>query len=97
MSLWFEIRQNSTGEVRRYLDEFSSSDDGSWHWQWGGGNYGCDCNRARFFARAGGRPDLERECGEEAYDVLSVTQPNGTIVLAGDPRSTELPTPPGEG
>lgn len=38
--------------------------------QWTDGNFGCDCNRALFFARAGKEPDPEIKCGH-TYRVVA--------------------------
>jgi hypothetical protein len=38
--------------------------------QWTEGNYGCDCNRARFFARAAEEDDPDVPCGD-TYRVVS--------------------------
>lgn len=39
-------------------------------YQWSDGNFGCDCNRARFFARAGNEPEPESGCGD-AYRIVA--------------------------
>ena len=37
---------------------------------WEDGNYSCDCNRRRFFARANDEDkDLDRPCGYDRYSV----------------------------
>lgn len=73
------IRNNSTGEVRQYTDE--SGGGASAEYQWGEGNYACDCNRHLFFLRAGGDgDDGDDECSQGDYAVV-VTDANTGRVL----------------
>jgi hypothetical protein len=60
------IRNNSTGEVREFADEFATEDSVYYQWFYGG-NYSCDCNRALFFARAKSEEEPDVPCGHEAY------------------------------
>ena len=61
------IRKVATGEVRIYEEALDWPGD----YLWTDGNYGCDCNRALFFAEAGGedRREVDIECGETAFEV----------------------------
>ena len=70
------LRRNSTGEVREHAAYYSG--DEGWEFQWTEGNFGCDCNRALFFARAKGEPDPDQECGGEAYTLLELRRPDGS-------------------
>lgn len=74
-----KIQNPETGEVREYRDDsYDWEDDRSaLYFQWTDGNYGCDCNRSRFWMRAGGSTEAEidaqeRPCGER-WKVLSLT------------------------
>lgn len=74
------IQNKKTGEVRKHIEE------GDWdygkHYQWTYGNYGCDCNRALFFARAGGEDDtdVDQPCGNHVIFDAVVELPNGVRV-----------------
>lgn len=46
------IVNTETGEIRDYRSEFDGEPGGE-YWQWTEGSFGCDCNRAIFFAEAG--------------------------------------------
>lgn len=73
------IRKNATLESRSY--ESDSDKYGSVEYIWGDGNYGCDCNRALFFARAGGEEDpVDIPCGETAFDVEVIDATSGTVI-----------------
>lgn len=82
------IRNNETGEVRRYHENLE------WHeWSlfwWTDGNFGCDCNRYAEFERAGGRPESELmaerwKCGQSKFDVIKAIFPDGSeIEIDGD-------------
>jgi hypothetical protein len=82
------IRNNATGEVRMKLQPYEWVDDddgGGQLYVWTDGNFGCDCNRAMEFARAGGATeeeawDAEVECGETAFSVPHVILPDGSQV-----------------
>lgn len=71
------ITRKSDGLARTYAEE----DDGfALDFQWREGDYACDCNRALFFARAGGEPDsVDPKCGEGAYHV-TITDDASAIV-----------------
>lgn len=50
----------STGERVEYRFPWETSE-----YEWTEGNYGCDCNRRLFMARAAGRPEPDANpCGE---------------------------------
>lgn len=76
--VYIEIRRNSDGEVRMYTDKTEFLENG-YEFNWHEGNYSCDCNRAAFFAKAGGEEDPDSECGDGSYSVR-VTQLDGTLV-----------------
>lgn len=83
-----EIQDTRTGEVRVHRED-SEWDLGGYEYQWGCGNYSCDCNRSIFFDRAGDN-SMEGEIvsGETRYAVLGVT-PAGGPRIAGDPRAPQ--------
>jgi len=61
------IRNNETNEERFYPEDMEWQDH--FDYLWSDGNYGCDCNRGLFFARAGEEPDPDWGCGHEKYSV----------------------------
>lgn len=84
------IRRASDGEVRIHKDEYGNNP----RYQWGDGNYSCDCNRYLFFERAGGRSgdddplDDDRGCSEADYVVERIVRAGtGEVLIEGDPRS----------
>lgn len=80
------IRNNKTGEVRRSVSKRDPEYDDNVEFMWTDGNYGCDCNRALFFARAAGDDEPDIDCGEEAYSVLRVEDETGRILYGGDSK-----------
>lgn len=70
------IRRVADGVVRVYeCEEYEWEDGFNAVYQWGEGNYGCDCNRASFFEEAGNEDWTEktqRPCGHTAYVVEEV-------------------------
>jgi hypothetical protein len=108
MALFFHIQNMSTGEVRIYREDISDpgspwNQNGEFYgkdgfydgpdYQWGGGNYSCDCNRVLFWHRAAGQeppPDEETPCspltGPVRFPVRKVTDDSGAVVFDGDPR-----------
>lgn len=77
------LKNNSTGEVRFSLSELQWEESDEYLWT--DGNFGCDCNRALFFARAGGEaePD-ERPCGDVAFTALYAQLEDGTRINLDD-------------
>ncbi len=79
--LTVQIRRNSDGAIRSYVDKYDW-DDG---WIWTEGNFSCDCNRYLFFARAAGLSedqvdkDDPNQCGDEAYSI-KVTATDGAVL-----------------
>lgn len=56
--------------TREYIYEYSPGEEEDVRFLFEEGNYACDCNRALFFARAGGEPDPEdRCCGNTRFRV----------------------------
>lgn len=75
------ITEVATGITRIY----HHNDDPDWEridgdYVWPDGNYGCDCNRALFFARAGGEEDIDIECGEERFSVCITARETGEVL-----------------
>lgn len=67
MKLTVSIKAPS-GEVRTFEDDtdWTDTDTGTAAehaiWQWTDGNFGCDCNRAMFFADVAGEPNPGALC-----------------------------------
>lgn len=62
------LQDTTTGETRWYDDPTGYlGDEREFHWCWDEGHFACDCNRGRFFARAGGEADPDIPCGEGRY------------------------------
>lgn len=79
------IIRNSTGEERVYVHDYPQAtgpwDDEMDDYLWTEGNYGCDCNRASFFAEAGKEEGAEDfPCGEGAYSIPYLELPDGRKV-----------------
>lgn len=71
------LRKNETGEERwfDYDQEWGDASD----FLWTDGNYACDCNRADFFARAGGEtPTDDSPCGDTRFAAICAELPDGT-------------------
>lgn len=62
-----KIKRNSDGLIREYNDEYPWSE--TMEYLWSEGNFGCDCNRALFFARAVGEDDPDCECGDTEFSI----------------------------
>lgn len=73
------ITRVADGKMREHREEGDWTDAGM-AYQWFEGNYSCDCNRALFFARAGGEDDPEIGCGEGAYSVRLVNADTGATI-----------------
>ena len=77
-----EIRRNSDGVVRTYIDKFPWDGD----FIWADGNYACDCNRYLFFMRAGGEDEgdlIDDRCGDDGYSVR-ITDDAGKLLFEDD-------------
>lgn len=77
MPYFIWIKNNETGEIRRYesSEEFSE-------FMWSEGNYACDCNRGLFFERVKYEEKNELnwelpECGDTKYSITNVLLENG--------------------
>ena len=83
-----EIRRNSDGVVRQYLDthEWSENSD----FLWSEGNFACDCNRHIFFASAANESAENRECGDNSYSVR-ITDERGNVLYEDDDWSPDGP------
>lgn len=89
MKITCDITDTKTGITRRYEDNDASPDPDVLEFVWREGNFGCDCNRALFFARAGGESDdcawdLSYEAGcsgrENRFRVERLTLEDGRTV-----------------
>jgi len=73
------IKNNETGEVRVYHDDFNWQDyEGGTAlsrilYQYGEGNYSCDCNRELFFARSVGEEGDDVSCSETRFTITKIT------------------------
>lgn len=78
------IRNNETGEIVSYDDEWCFFDDGKFNkFIWEEGNYACDCNRELFFYRAKNIEEPEdTECGEERFSVRIIRKSSGAILYS---------------
>lgn len=78
-----KLRDTVAGAEAWHEADYVSEADGQ-HFLWTEGNFGCDCNRGLFFARAVGAPDESPlwnvPCGETRFVVVEA-------VLNGDPIS----------
>ena len=84
-----QIRNNATGEVRACsMGPRMEWNDGSMFW-WTDGNFGCDCNRALEWHRAGGIElgDEVLECGHDAFTAIEAVLSDGRRIPidAADP------------
>jgi hypothetical protein len=89
---WFDIdvhiRREEDGQTRVCRDR--AIRDG-WRFQWGEGNYSCDCSRHGFFQHAAGNANSTGDthcCGRTAYTVVKIVDADtGAVLIDGDPRS----------
>lgn len=84
-----KILNPETHEVRAYTDDSYDweGDTRALEFQWTDGNYGCDCNRSRFWLRAGGATEAEvdaaeRPCGGR-WALVSLTLDGHEVLPAG--------------
>jgi hypothetical protein len=73
------LRNNETGESRVCVRSGAWDDVADYLWR--DGNYACDCNRALFFARAGGEEDPEVKCGTSLFTVTKVEYEGEIVYL----------------
>jgi hypothetical protein len=82
MSYLVDIHEVATGRTATWTAEWNWKDDDQYLWT--EGNFGCDCNRSRFFYRAIGIDDMEEpDCTEGKYFVRcyrSEITTNGIVV-----------------
>jgi hypothetical protein len=76
------IRNNATGVIRLYRDEYFSDEIGALGYpvgafNWTDGNYSCDCNRSMFFAQAAGEDPDDDGCGDERFTAIKVVFDDG--------------------
>lgn len=68
MGSTFYIKNNETGEIRPYHDDFEF-----FEYIWAEGNFSCDCNRHMFFTDT----TEDYDCGECAYSIVDVHDDDG--------------------
>lgn len=78
-----EIRRNVDGEVRREREPL----DFYGPYIWSEGNFACDCNRALFFANAGGELGPDVSCGTGRYSARVLAE-DGSILYQDDDWET---------
>jgi hypothetical protein len=79
ITVYVEIEETSSKQVARCLKEY----DNIWHalYEFSDGNYGCDCNRAVFFAAVLGLPvNYYVPCGEGKY-LVRLLDKTGTVMF----------------
>ena len=90
------IINRETKEVRLFEDDWTDRPgedvverNGDMLYQWTEGNYGCDCNRALFFARAAGEEEEEENppCGHTLFLVPRLLLPGDEILRVDDDPS----------
>jgi hypothetical protein len=87
ISIDVHMRRTADGAERVYRYEPVDDDLDLIRYMWGGGNFGCDCNRAMHFDEASGEETDDVPCGEVAFDVLKiVNSQTDEIIYVGDPR-----------
>jgi len=95
-----EIRDNKTGQVRRYENNYELLGIGADKpdaFIWKNGNYACDCNRSLFFLRAGGESEeLESDCGEGEFSVRLRNKKTGAVYYDEFTHLPPQPQPPAE-
>lgn len=79
------ITEVASGETRI----FRHGDDPDWDridgdYVWPDGNYACDCNRALFFARAGGAEDIDIDCGDTRFRVRITERGTDRVLYEDD-------------
>ena len=81
-----ELYDSHTGEHVCYLDTYTSEYLDSVEFMYREGNYGCDCNRLLFLARArGGEEPKVLTCSHERVFVVRVVdRSNGKELYEGD-------------
>jgi hypothetical protein len=97
-----ELTESRTGETRIYRNECFVLDEDV-VFLWAEGNYSCDCNRARFFAEAGGEADpFEDEpatefayCSDGLFRVTLVRE-DGTVLYDEGLRPRRTTSSPGD-
>jgi hypothetical protein len=75
------IRCNESGETRIYRYDCEPEYADSQEFYWSEGNAACDCNRALHFAWVKEEDDPDRECGDSAYDVVSLKK-GGEVIYS---------------
>jgi len=84
-TLQIRITCVATGESVQYTDQEDILDDDGLNFQWGEGNYSCDCNRSLFFHRAKGIEEPEdRPCGDSAYSAQITA--DGVVIYEDEPE-----------
>lgn len=90
MKYSISIRNNKTGEIRRYAFDFDWH--GSSEFWLTDGNYGCDCNREMAFMKAGSEicdEDFHYKCGDSRFTIVDATLEDGSVIKIDDEVSGE--------
>lgn len=84
-----ELRDTQTGLHLCYLDTYATEHLDGVEFMYSDGNYGCDCNRALFLARAQGLTNPDRPCGWQGIICAGVFErPSGRVLYSGDESGT---------
>lgn len=87
MKLKWTLVDTRTGELRSGVDDYPYPPNSAL-FQWGDGNYACDCNRELFFRRAGNEPELDP--GMACSGRFNVFELTSFVHVAADGTETDL-------
>lgn len=74
------IRRVEDGAERWFSPRWAADDAFTMNYMWEEGNYGCDCNRARFFAKAAGEDYCDITCGTGKYEIVAIKRDDGAYL-----------------
>lgn len=85
MKFTITLKNNTTGEEKIHIDDYDYKDDPSgypsaWEhfsYQWGDGNFGCDCNRFLFMYGRDKYEEEERECSSGKINLIKIVDNEG--------------------
>lgn len=74
------LRRVEDGAERWFSPRWAADDAFTMNYMWEEGNYACDCNRARFFAKAGGEEAPYIDCGNDKYEIVAIRREDGAAL-----------------
>ena len=81
------MRNSLSGEKRVFRDPHDYAADDFIAYLWSDGNFGCDCNRSLFFARAVGAEEIDAPCGQTQFEVEKIVdRASGAVVYRDSGR-----------